>query len=146
MEKAGKYTMRGLLRLGILVTGTLFVLGFMAGAIHAYATAPSSGPLVISTQVSPTATAALQVTTATILMSPQASAFAFSPATQTIKVGSTVQWQNTTSVPHTVVGFGKDAGLIPSGKTFSYTFTQAGTFSYVCSYHPGMTGTIIVVP
>jgi len=27
---------------------------------------------------------------------------------------------------------------------FSYTFASAGTYTYFCSYHPGMTGTITV--
>ncbi len=34
--------------------------------------------------------------------------------------------------------------LLDTDDRFSYTFTQAGTFSYFCSVHPHMTGKIIV--
>jgi amicyanin len=77
--------------------------------------------------------------------------FAFSPTTLTIKVGSTVTWTNMTPAPHTVTsddGKSFDSGLsnpiAPSGGTYSFTFKQAGTFSYHCQIHPYMKATIIV--
>ncbi len=30
------------------------------------------------------------------------------------------------------------------GATFDFTASKAGTISYVCNFHPGMTGTINV--
>ncbi len=79
--------------------------------------------------------------------------FAFSPATLTIKVGTTVTWTNTTSAPHTVTsddGTTFDSGintpLSPNGGTFSHTFTKAGTYAYHCQIHPFMKATIIVQP
>jgi plastocyanin len=33
---------------------------------------------------------------------------------------------------------------MPSGATFSFTFTKAGTFAYHCSIHSSMHGTIVV--
>jgi amicyanin len=77
--------------------------------------------------------------------------FAFSPTTLTIKVGSTVTWTNMTPAPHTVTsddGKSFDSGIstpiAPSGGTYSFTFKQAGTFSYHCQIHPYMKATIIV--
>jgi plastocyanin len=37
------------------------------------------------------------------------------------------------------------SGLLNTGDKFSLTFTKAGTFSYVCSIHPGMGGSVKVV-
>ena len=36
------------------------------------------------------------------------------------------------------------AGGIGGGQTFKHAFTKAGTFSYVCTVHPGMKGTVVV--
>jgi plastocyanin len=71
--------------------------------------------------------------------------FAFSPATLNAKVGQQVTWTNKQSVAHTVTA---NAGAfnhpMPSGATFSFTFTTAGTFTYHCTIHPSMQGTIAV--
>jgi plastocyanin len=71
----------------------------------------------------------------------------FSPANLTITVGDTVTWTNTDDSPHTVTATDGafDAGNLDGGAAFSQTFTSAGTFAYVCSYHDEMTGTITVV-
>jgi plastocyanin len=71
--------------------------------------------------------------------------FAFSPATLKAKVGQQVTWTNKQGVAHTVTA---NAGAfnhpMPSGATFSFTFTKAGTFAYHCTIHPSMRGTIAV--
>jgi len=33
---------------------------------------------------------------------------------------------------------------LSNGQSFSKVFDAAGTFDYVCTFHPGMTGKIIV--
>jgi plastocyanin len=33
-----------------------------------------------------------------------------------------------------------------SNATYSYTFTTAGSFGYICSIHPFMHGTVVVTP
>jgi plastocyanin len=74
----------------------------------------------------------------------------FSPANfTTAKVGQAVAWSNGDGTTHTVTSKGSslfDSGNIPSGGTFSYTFTSAGTYTYYCTIHPWMTGTIVVTP
>jgi plastocyanin len=73
--------------------------------------------------------------------------FAFSPATLTVPKNTAVTWKNTTSVSHTATsddGTTFDSGTIPSGSSFTFVFTQAGTYSYHCNFHPYMTGTITV--
>ena len=75
----------------------------------------------------------------------------FSPGTFTIQVGDTVTWYNAdtmehtaTSDPGTPVSF--DSPLLQPGDTFTFTFTQPGTYPYHCTPHPMMKGTIIVNP
>jgi plastocyanin len=72
--------------------------------------------------------------------------FAFSPSSLTVKVGDTVTWTNNDSASHTVVaddGSFKSADL-GQGASYQFTFKTAGTYTYKCSIHPSMTGTIVV--
>jgi len=69
----------------------------------------------------------------------------YQPRSRTVPVGSTVSWVNTGNLPHTVTAAGQfDSGILMTGDTWSRTFNTAGTFSYICTLHPEMTGTIIV--
>ena len=72
----------------------------------------------------------------------------YSPDTITVVVGvnNTVVWTNNDNMPHTVTSTTKlfDSGNMNPGDTFSYTFTSPGTYSYSCSYHYWMKGTVIV--
>jgi predicted lipoprotein with Yx(FWY)xxD motif/plastocyanin len=71
--------------------------------------------------------------------------FAFSPATATVPIGTVVTWTNKDSAAHTVTSnTGVFNGSVSPGASFSFTFTQAGTFPYHCSIHPSMVATIIV--
>jgi plastocyanin len=70
--------------------------------------------------------------------------FAFSPATVTVNVGDTVTWTNNDGTAHTATGSGFDTGNIAGGASDSVTFQSAGSFDYVCSIHPQMTGTVVV--
>jgi plastocyanin len=71
----------------------------------------------------------------------------YAPPSFTVKAGTTVTWVNHDGSVHTVTSKGSnlfDSGNIPTGGTFSYKFTQAGTYNYYCTIHPWMTGTVIV--
>jgi amicyanin len=71
---------------------------------------------------------------------------AFSPATVTIKAGSTVVWTNDDSIQHDVTfdGGGIASSVLNHNDTFSHAFLTAGTYHYICSIHPFMHGTVIV--
>ncbi len=72
--------------------------------------------------------------------------FAFTPRTTTIKKGDTIVWTNKDDASHTVTGDtnGPVSKTLRGGDTYAYTFTEVGTFPYHCSFHPAMTGTVIV--
>lgn len=74
--------------------------------------------------------------------------FAFSPQSLQVKVGTTVTWTNNQGTTHTVTSdTGEwDSGNLSQGKSFSFTFTKAGTFAYHCAIHSSMTGTVEVTP
>jgi plastocyanin len=72
------------------------------------------------------------------------SSSAFSSRTLTIRAGDTVVWRNKDIVPHTATGKGFDSGNLKSGASWSFVFKKKGNYSYICTYHPTMKGTIIV--
>jgi len=71
----------------------------------------------------------------------------FTPDFLLIEVGDTVTWVSTDTLPHTVTSNnGSWAELdLPAGGSASHTFTAVGTYTYHCSLHPTMTGTVEVV-
>ena len=72
--------------------------------------------------------------------------FNFNPGTLTVAKGATVTWTNTGATTHTVTADDGsfDSGHVSAGATFSQTFATAGTFTYHCSIHSSMKGTITV--
>jgi hypothetical protein len=71
----------------------------------------------------------------------------FSPRNVTISIGGTVTWNNTDSVHGTQNVISNDGLFNKSleyGESFSYTFTQNGSFNYHDDLHDNMDGTVIV--
>jgi plastocyanin len=73
--------------------------------------------------------------------------FKFSPGTTTIHVGDTITWTNSGPSPHTATANNGsfDTGTLAKGASASHTFTQSGTFAYICTIHPFMHGTVVVL-
>jgi plastocyanin len=73
----------------------------------------------------------------------------YAPKVVTVKLGTKVTWTNNGAVIHTVTADGGgtfDSGTMAPQARFSFTPTAPGTFSYHCTYHPWMKGTMIVRP
>ena len=71
----------------------------------------------------------------------------FSPKTQAVKVGQTVRWVNEDGVDHNVTaqsGATFKSNDFGQGGTYTFKPAKAGTIAYVCTIHPGMTGTLNV--
>ena len=72
--------------------------------------------------------------------------FAFSPSSLTIKKGDSIRWTNRDSVDHTATSDNNafDSPLLSDDESFTFTFNNAGEFSYYCKPHPYMKAKIIV--
>lgn len=72
--------------------------------------------------------------------------FLFSPATVSINVGDYVTWTNSGSEPHNAVADDGsfETAILENGDSETVTFDDAGSFSYICSIHPEMKGTVDV--
>ena len=73
-------------------------------------------------------------------------AFMFAPTALTVTAGTAVTWQNLDPEPHSVASTDGAfrSGALDEGESFTFTFATPGTYRYVCSIHPQMTGTVIV--
>jgi len=75
--------------------------------------------------------------------------FAFNPQSITVKSGETITWINRDEEPHTVVSVGKQfkkSSALDTDQTYTIVAGAPGSYSYFCSVHPKMTGTIVVTP
>ncbi len=77
--------------------------------------------------------------------------FQFQPGQLDVKAGSRVTWTNQDDIEHTVTSGTPDrpdgrfnSRLSGKGATFSFTFTQPGTYSYFCNRHQSMRGEVRV--
>jgi len=127
---ASPYSASGLLTLG--------VLGFVIAA------------MILVTAASPLISGLVsrggQGADVRIVPGAMSAAVPFSPGNLTRPVNSTVTWYNGDTTTHTVTS---DTGVFASpyltpGASFSFKFTQRGTFPYHCEPHPSMTGTIVI--
>jgi plastocyanin len=71
----------------------------------------------------------------------------YQPRQVTVHVGDTLEWANQDIVAHTATAKDKswDVNVLP-GKNGRTVMKAAGTFDYICRYHPNMTGEVIVEP
>jgi plastocyanin len=111
-----------------------------------------------TTTAKPTSTATARAAATEIAIK----GFMFQPNPVHVTVGTTVTWTNQDEILHTVTAGtrtyddqhlqkeivpgppGFDFQLDGKGKTATFTFSQAGTFNYLCSRHPGMDAQIVV--
>jgi plastocyanin len=73
--------------------------------------------------------------------------FAFNPQTITVKSGEKITWINRDEEPHTIVSVEKQfkkSSALDTDQEFAITAGLPGTYTYFCSVHPKMTGTIVV--
>ena len=73
--------------------------------------------------------------------------FSFTPATLTVKAGTTVTWTNKDDIPHGIASSNnafKKSKALDTDDGYSFTFTTPGTYQYFCYLHPHMVGSIVV--
>jgi alcohol dehydrogenase (cytochrome c) len=76
--------------------------------------------------------------------------YSYSPSRTRIKSGTTVTFTNVGDTPHTATSFEKgkvgnwDTGVLEKGQSKTVTFSEPGTYYYICTPHPWMYGQVIV--
>lgn len=72
--------------------------------------------------------------------------FAFTPASIEVPAGTVITFNNQDSTAHTATAQDGsfNSGNLNPGESYSITLDKPGTYVYNCSYHPNMTGTIVV--
>lgn len=104
---------------------------------------PLPAPFLSGQQSSPSAAELMAPTTTRLLIKGSS----FNPGQASVSKDTAVVWLNGDATPHTIVsddGVAIKSSEIKQGESFAFTFTKTGTFSYHCSIHPDMKGTIIV--
>ena len=112
-----------------------------------------------ATAIPPTATAAPTappMPTATSAPTPEpvgSNIINFALQNLTVQLGTTVTWKNQDTVSHTTTAGTSpsrsgewDSSILQKGQSFSFTFTEVGTFPYFCTVHPStMIATVTIV-
>lgn len=128
----------------ILIVSSVFIVLGLLGAVSCSASSePSTIPGTgLQTSPQPGGTTGPDYKPAAV----EIKDFAFSLTTLTVAIGTTVTWTNQDSVNHTVTSLTGvfESGTLSKSGSFSFTFTQAGTFEYQCAIHTSMKGTVIV--
>jgi plastocyanin len=71
----------------------------------------------------------------------------FKPTVLYSRTGDPVTWTNLDAARHNIAGANLAWGsfeLLRGGRSVSYSFSEPGVYSYVCTMHPGMVGTVVV--
>lgn len=73
---------------------------------------------------------------------------AYWPDELVVRAGTSVTWQHIGVAPHDVVSFDGvwNSRTMLSGNRFTWTFHQSGRYRYFCTFHPEMTGVVVVEP
>lgn len=127
-----------------LLLALLLSVILLAGCTN-YSTPASTSSVVSPTPSSP-APSSVVSPPSSAKASVSISNFAFSPATLTVAKGTAVTWTNNDGAPHTVTSTSGafDSGSLANGKSFTFTFSTPGTYTYRCNIHTSMTGQIVV--
>jgi plastocyanin len=107
-------------------------------------TTPTPQPTPTAT---PTATPPPNTGDIVIVINGDAGGMSYAPAAATVTLGQTVSWRNADTTPHTATenSAAWDTGIIDAGATSApLRMNTVGTFSYYCTLHPLMMGTLTV--
>jgi plastocyanin len=143
----------GVLLVGAIgVTGAGMAMGWGHGSLAPWT--PNSGPMMgqsgHSSMMGSHGWSELDgvspVSTNTVVLTNQD---AFSPIVIQVRAGTTVTWTNRDTDNHTVTfmpAMMMSGTILVPGGSFSYAFSSPGTYNYLCMYHQGMIGRVMVTP
>jgi plastocyanin len=111
-------------------------LGLLAALTFAPATASASGGGGCGGPVTEATGSAIEIAN-----------FCFEPTILRLELRGAVTFTNADAVPHTVLGANAtwgDYDELKRGDEVIYRFSTPGIYPYVCTWHPGMVGAIVV--
>ena len=120
----------------------LFVVGLAAACGSSSSTPTSPTTPVTSAPAPATGTQNVSI----VVNSQGLGSQAYRPNPLTVAIGTTVRWTNDDSIPHTSTSNTGvwSSGTLSPGDHFDFMFQAAGTFTYHCTIHPGMTASVVV--
>lgn len=77
----------------------------------------------------------------------QIESFCFGPTIARVQPGAGVTFTNLDPVPHSVLGANGSWGgfdAVKENRSVTYRFSRAGVYPYVCTFHIGMVGVVVV--
>ncbi len=136
---------------GLMIEGDVFTLDTADVEVGEYVYECSFHPWMVATLVIEAAKEPIKITIPQGAAIPEDGQIYYDPETVDITLGTIVVWDNADTTVHTVTS-GKapetdgifDSGMMSAGDIFEFTFTDAGTFDYFCTFHPWMVGTVNV--
>jgi plastocyanin len=124
----------------VLVTAAVIAVGSVLVIVLAGDSSGGGSPAGVTT-----APAGSGAGTASGIVKIDISDFTYRPETVTVRAGSRVRWVNDDTAPHTATAAGAfDTGALRKGDSKVLTLDKAGSYSYVCEFHPFMKGTVVV--
>lgn len=130
-----KHIFRG----ALTVVVVLAALAFASGCSSSGSTSSSLTTSTSTTAARPSSAHEVQIEIAN---------FAFSPPSVTVKAGTIVTFTNKDSTEHTATSDSEgvfDTGTLAQGQSMKVVMSKVGTFTYHCSFHAFMHGSIKVV-
>jgi plastocyanin len=119
----------------------LLACGSGGGDTASGAPAANSATDTATTAAAPAAAATAKAATARVTLKD----ISFTPSTVKIKAGDSVVWiWKDHDVPHNVTFKDRHSTVKHQGGTYRLKFPAKGTFTYVCTIHPGMDGKVVV--
>lgn len=71
----------------------------------------------------------------------------FGPVPAELHVGDTIIWQNNDIFRHSATARDKSFDIdLPAKAEVRMAVEVAGSFDFFCKFHPGMTGTLVILP
>ncbi len=137
---------------GLMSAGDVFTLDTTDLTVGEYEYLCIVHPWMVATLVIEEPKEAIKVVIPEGAAIPEEGQIFYDPQVIDVSVGTTIAWDNVDNTVHTVTSGEPptdadgvfDSEMMSAGDVFEFTFTDAGTYNYYCTFHPWMVGTVNV--
>ncbi len=135
----------------LIDAGDVFTLDTTDLAVGEYSYLCSLHPWMVATLIIDAPKAPVTVVIPEVAALPEDGQIYYDHEVIDTTIGTTVSWDNTDNTVHTVTSGEApeadgifDSEMMTAGGVFEYTFTEAGSYNYYCTFHPWMVGIVNV--